>query len=92
MVERATHGNRSLLESVLDNLDRSDIKHEDIIQSREPALDYDTMFLFNVYEGNSEVDYPLTRIAGLAEAMGIDVYMEGFCEEDFEEAEYIDHS
>lgn len=31
MVERATHGNRSLLESVLDNLDRSDIEHEDII-------------------------------------------------------------
>lgn len=50
------------------------------------------MFLFNIYEGNSEVDYPLTRIALLAEAMGVDVYMEGFCEEDFEEAEYIDHS
>lgn len=50
------------------------------------------MFLFNVYEGNSEVDYPLTRIASLAEAMGVDVHIEGFCEEDFEEIEYIDHS
>ena len=81
-----------LTESVLDDLEHSEITQDDIVRAKQQALYYDEMYLFNVVPGNTEIISPLELIGDLADAMAIDIYMEPYDEDDFDDVEYIDHS
>lgn len=80
--------NRRVNESVLDDIDRSVVKCEDIISDRPDALNYNTLFLFNTdceVEDTSEIEL-------LGEAMGIDLRVEQYTRENFRELLWIEHS
>ena len=81
-----------LTESVLDDLEHNEITQDDIVRAKQKALYYDEMYLFNVVPGNTEIISPLELIGDLADAMGIDIYIESYDDGDFDDVEYVDHS
>ncbi len=53
------HKSAKLTESVLDDLEHSEITQDDIVRAKQQALYYDEMYLFNVVPGNTETNSPL---------------------------------
>ena len=82
---------KTITESVLDDIEHNEITHDDIVCVKSQALNYDEMYLFNVIPENTEINTPLELIGNLAEAMGIDIYIESYDDGDFEDVEYVNH-
>ena len=84
--------NRRVNESVLDDIDRSVVKREDIISDRPDALNYDTLFLFGVEPTTSDSEFRKAKIQALGYAIGADVHVEEYTKEKFKEVFYVQHS
>lgn len=82
---------KRLDESVLDDLECSDIESKNILaKAKLPALDYDEMYLFNAVPKETDSAKPLVLVKDLAVAMGIDMCVELWHTDEMSNLDYID--
>lgn len=76
MVERAVHGNQALLESVLDNIERSDMNqhdYSDVQSDTRDILDYKMMYMFGSGKNISQKELERSAVYDIADIMDIDI-------------------
>ena len=94
MVERAVHGNRALLESVLDGISRSDMNqhdYSDVQSDTRDILDYKMMYMFGSGKNISQKELERSAVYDIADIMDIDICMRVYTKSELEDNPLFDH-